>query len=180
MVERLKSRNKQVSRDCPSHSYYAALFDALACESNHGTSLVKLYVGLLVDAMTDARPELTKPASGSFTFTEDTEPEQEEVPQPVPVSLEADPTPEEIECWRRDWMREKWSLSQKGNSYITLASGTNVVIYRSGNHIWGGRICYPDGEQFFMRRNYRTKDAVKIAAFEVLTWGKEPEAVKRK
>ena len=69
---------------------------------------------------------------------------------------------------RKRWRSRSWKVSRKGNDWIK-ADGYIVTIFRRGI-AWAASVKAED-ESFdqFIRRSYRTPEAAKLAAFDLIT-----------
>jgi hypothetical protein len=69
---------------------------------------------------------------------------------------------------RKRWLTRNWKISKKGNEYIKT-DGFRIIIFYS-NGIWKALIESESGDfKEWSRRKYKTKDEVKLSAFDYLT-----------
>ena len=68
---------------------------------------------------------------------------------------------------RRNWLTRQWRVSAKGNPWVK-ADGYRVTVYPRGAG-WAVTIAFGDEPPEHSRRNYPTKDAAKLAAFDHIT-----------
>ena len=68
---------------------------------------------------------------------------------------------------RTNWLSLKgWKISRNGNPYINK-DDFNVVVYRTSNGLWRGRITRKITDETQSTRRYRTEEAAKLAAFDI-------------
>lgn len=69
---------------------------------------------------------------------------------------------------RKRWLSRKWRISAKGNPWIK-ADGYRVTVYRRGSG-WAATVSSEDNSLVqHSRRNYKTEDQAKLAAFDHIT-----------
>jgi hypothetical protein len=69
---------------------------------------------------------------------------------------------------RKRWLQKDWRKSFSGNEYVNTGDGFNVVVFQQGD-FWSGRVEHrPTRQQIFARRQYRTAEHVKLAAFDAM------------
>jgi hypothetical protein len=77
---------------------------------------------------------------------------------------------------RKRWLSRAWRVSAKGNDYLN-ADGFTVTIFPQENQ-WGGvLINRQTDEKYFSERQYPTKDAAKLAAFDALIFLKDRKRI---
>lgn len=74
---------------------------------------------------------------------------------------------------RQHWLSRKWKTSAKGNPYLNT-DGMNIVVFNRRPRVWSARIRdRSTGQEMVSRREYRTEDAAKLAAFDAMIFLKE-------
>lgn len=69
---------------------------------------------------------------------------------------------------RKRWLSRKWRISAKGNPWIK-ADGFRVAVYRRGTG-WAATLSSEDNSLVLhSRRNFKTEDQAKLAAFDHIT-----------
>ena len=69
---------------------------------------------------------------------------------------------------RLKWFSRNWQVSWKGNSFLN-AHGLNIVVFKKPDGDYGGRVKNrTSGKTVFVRRRCRTKNAAKLATFEIV------------
>ncbi|RUO80958.1 hypothetical protein CWI84_02260 [Idiomarina tyrosinivorans] len=76
---------------------------------------------------------------------------------------------------RKRWLSRKWRISAKGNPWIK-ADGFRITVYRRGSG-WAATLSSDDNSRVLhSRRNFKTEDQAKLAAFDHITRLLTPEA----
>lgn len=69
---------------------------------------------------------------------------------------------------RKRWLNRKWQLSSKGNHWIKV-DGFRITVYPRGER-WAATVSSDDNSLVqHSRRNYKTEDQAKLAAFDHIT-----------
>ena len=69
---------------------------------------------------------------------------------------------------RSRWLNRRWRISAKGNSFLNT-NGFNIVIFQKSNRSWAGRIEDRESGEFIVsRKEYRSEDKAKLAAFDAM------------
>jgi len=68
---------------------------------------------------------------------------------------------------RKRWTSRTWKTSSNGNPLIT-ADGYRITIYRRADG-WAWTVGAGDSTVYHARRNFKTKDEAKLAAFDHIT-----------
>lgn len=69
---------------------------------------------------------------------------------------------------RKRWLTRKWRISAKGNPWLR-ADGYRITVYERGGG-WATTVSNEDNSLVqHGRRNYKTQDQAKLAAFDHIT-----------
>ncbi len=70
---------------------------------------------------------------------------------------------------RKRWLSRDWNTSSKGNDWIA-SDGFRVTVYRKSGH-WGATVAAEDNSLVkHSRRQYPSKEAAKLAAFDLISF----------